>query len=286
MPRSAPVDGFAIAYEREGSGPPVVLLHGWPGDRHDYREVRERLGAGADVVVPDLRGFGESDKHARDPAGAYSAAAQARSVVGLLDELGLERPVVAGYDIGSRVAQALARAFPGRVRALVLSPPLPGAGDRVLSPEAQREFWYQAFHQLPLVEEILDGDRAAVRAYLLHFWSHWSGPRLAQSDAELDRLADRYGAPGAMSASVAWYRAGSGTVAMSLAESPPEPDDRIAAPTTVLWPELDPLFPPAWGDRVHEHFGNATLRALRGVGHFVPLEAPDDMASAIRAALA
>ena len=89
-----------------------------------------------------------------------------------------------------------------------------------------------------------------------------------------------------MAASVAWYRAGSGTVAMSLAESPPEPGDRIAVPTTVLWPELDPLFPPAWGDRVHEHFSRATLRELQGVGHFVPLEAPDDVATAIRAALA
>jgi pimeloyl-ACP methyl ester carboxylesterase len=82
-------------------------------------------------------------------------------VLGLLDELGLQAPVLAGYDIGSRIAQAVARAAPDRARALVLSPPLPGAGQRVLTADAQREFWYQPFHSLGLVEELVDGRPAA-----------------------------------------------------------------------------------------------------------------------------
>jgi pimeloyl-ACP methyl ester carboxylesterase len=251
----------------------------------DYRDVTPLL-SDCTVVVPDLRGFGESDKHPAPPAEAYSAAAQARSVVGLIEELGLPPAVVAGYDVGSRVAQAVAQGFPERVRALVVSPPLPGAGDRVLAPDAEREFWYQAFHQLSLVEDILDGRRDAVRAYLRHFWSHWSGPSLHPGDGDLDRLADLYSVPGAFTASIAWYRAGSGTVARSLAEVPPAPDERLAVPTTVLWPEHDPLFPPAWSDRLGEFFADATLTPLPGVGHFVPLEAPQDLAAAIRAALA
>jgi pimeloyl-ACP methyl ester carboxylesterase len=117
MERSRAVDGFRLAYERAGSGPPVVLLHGWPGDRTDHDAVVPLLAADHDVVVPDLRGFGESDKHPEPPAEAYSAAAQARSVVGLIDELGLERPLIAGYGIGSRIAQAIARDAPERVRA-------------------------------------------------------------------------------------------------------------------------------------------------------------------------
>ena len=88
MPRSAPVDGFGLAYDRRGAGDPVVLLHGWPGDRSDFDAVVPRLEPYAAVVVPDLRGFGASDKHQGSPADAYSAAAQARSVLGLLDELG------------------------------------------------------------------------------------------------------------------------------------------------------------------------------------------------------
>ena len=115
MPRSSPVAGFRLAYDRQGSGPPVVLLHGWPGDRADYRQVMALLSDSADVVVPDLRGFGESDKHPEPAARAYSAAAQARSVVGLIEELDLQAPVIGGYDVGSRIAQTIARRSPGSV---------------------------------------------------------------------------------------------------------------------------------------------------------------------------
>ena len=134
MPRSAPVDGFSLAYDRTGDGPPVVLLHGWPGGRGDYRLVEPLLADVADVVVPDLRGFGESDRHSVAPDEGYSADAQARSVTGLLDELGLGPVVLAGYDIGSRIAQTVARQSPERVRALVVTPPMPGAGRRLLEP--------------------------------------------------------------------------------------------------------------------------------------------------------
>ena len=281
MERSAPVDGFRLAYERSGSGSPVVLLHGWPGDHTDYDGVVPLLRDGFDVVVPDLRGFGESDTHALPPAEAYAAAAQARSVLGLIGELGLGAPVIAGYDIGSRIAQAIAAGAPGAVRALVLSPPLPGAGRRVLAPEAMREFWYQSFHQLPLVEQILDGSPRAVRAYVGHFWRHWSGPGFEPGDARLDHLAAVYGAPGAMAASVAWYRAGSGMVARSLAETAPA--ERIATPTTVLWQEHDPLFAREWADRLGEFFSDVELVELDGVGHFTPVEAPEAFAEAIRA---
>jgi pimeloyl-ACP methyl ester carboxylesterase len=285
MLRSLPVDGFRIVYDREGQGPPVVLLHGWPGGRADYREVTPRLSDSADLVVPDLRGFGESDKHAEDPASAYSAQAQARSILGLMDELGLQAPVIAGYDVGSRVAQTIARQSPESIRAMVVCPPLPGVGNRVLSAKAQREFWYQAFHQLALADEIVDGNPSAVRAYLGHFWSHWSGPAFEQTQADLDHLVDAYGAPGAFSASIGWYRAGSGTVATSIAETPPAPGDRIAVPTTVLWPEFDPLFPADWGDRLEDFFSDVTLKSLPGAGHFTPLEAPQAFAAAVRDAL-
>jgi len=282
MPRSAPVDGFRLAYERTGAGAPVVLLHGWPGDRRDHRELAPRLASHADVVVPDLRGFGDSDRHDRPPEEAYSPDAQAASVLGLMDELELGPPVVMGYDIGSRIAQALARRAPERLRALVLSPPVPGIGRRVLSPEAQREFWYQPFHRLALADALLDGRPDLVRAYLEHFWTHWSGPGWEPAPAELDRLAALYGAPGAFRASIAWYRAGGGAVARSLAESAPPPEDRLAVPTTVLWGEHEPLFPTAWADRLGEFFADVELRILPGIGHFSPLEAPDAVAAAIR----
>lgn len=282
MRRSAPVDGFSLAYERRGSGPPVVLLHGWPGDHGDWREVADRMEGEADVLVPDLRGFGASDKHPRDPAQAYSASAQAASVLALIEELDLGAVVLAGYDVGSRVAQQIARSRPEAVRGLVVAPPLPGVGDRVLSAHAQREFWYQQFHQLAMIEEIIDGRQSAVRAYLEHFWAHWSGAGFTPSATELDRLTGLYGAPGAFVASIGWYRAGAGTIANALAERPPATGERIAVPTTVLWPQHDPLFPPEWSDRLDEFFSAVSLHPLPGAGHFSPLEASDRFAQAIR----
>jgi pimeloyl-ACP methyl ester carboxylesterase len=285
MPRTQPVDGFSLAYDRSGTGPAVVLLHGWPGSRDDFRLVRPLLTEDADVVVPDLRGFGESDKHPVDPDEGYSGAAQARSITGLLDELDLGPVVLAGYDIGSRIAQAVAQASPERVRALVITPPAPGAGRRVLDPAAQTQFWYQHFHRLPLAAELLDGDPDAVRSYLRHFWTSWSGPSFTPSEDALDRLTAGYAQPGAFTSSIGWYRAGPGILARGLAERAPEPADRLRVPVHVLWPGHDPLFPPAWGDRLGEFFADVTLTPLPDAGHFVPVEAPEAFAAAIRSAL-
>ncbi len=269
-----------LAHDRSGTGPHVVALHGWPGDRQDFAAVAAAL-PDADVLRPDLLGFGDSPT----PAGAdYSAAAQVDRLIALMDELEIDRAVVTGYDVGSRVAQRIAVTYPERVVAVVVSPPLPGAGRRVLDPAAQREFWYQAFHQLDLAEELVDGDPTAVRAYLRHFWTHWSGPAFAPEDAHLDRLTAAYAEPGAFVASIGWYRAGSAMVAQSLAEEPPA--QRCAVPMTVLWPEHDPLFPRSWSDRVGEWYSAADVRPLPGVGHFAPVEAPDVWAAAVREHLA
>jgi pimeloyl-ACP methyl ester carboxylesterase len=281
--RGASVDGFQLAYERAGEGPPVVALHGWPGSRRDYREVVALLGGEVDLVVPDLRGFGGSDRH-DVTLEAYSAAGQAASVLGLIDELGLDRPVLVGYDVGSRIAQAIAAQRPQAIRALVLSPPLPGVGERVLTPDAQREFWYQPFHRLPLSAELIDGRRDAVATYLRHFWEHWSAAEWSPDPGELDALVDAYARPGAFVSSIAWYRAGAGTVAMALAEHVPAREERVAVPTAVVWPTDDPLFPVAWADRLDDFFADAELHVLNGVGHFVPLEAPGEVAAAIRSA--
>ena len=94
------------------------------------------------------------------------------------------------------------------------------------------------------------------------------------TEAHLDHLVSVYGPPGAFTASVQWYRSGSGTAAAATAEVSPSPQDRLATPTVVLWPEFDPLFPREWSDRVDEFFGQARLRYVDGVGHFAPLEYP------------
>jgi len=144
-----------------------------------------------------------------------------------------------------------------------------------------REFWYQRFHQLALIEELIDGKPDAVRANLAHFWEHWSGPHHVVDDAELSVVAAGYARPGAFRASIGWYRASAGMVASSLAEQAPAPQDRIGMPTTVLWPEHDPLFPRAWSDRLDDFFACATLVPVHGAGHFAPMEYPERFAEAV-----
>ena len=139
--------------------------------------------------------------------------------------------MLAGYDIGSRIAQAIARQSPERVRALVVTPPMPGAGQRLLDPGVLPEFWYQNFHRLDLSEPA-PGRRPGRRPHATceHFWTHWSGPSYTPADADLDRLADSYGRPGAFTSSIGWYRVGPGILVRGLAEQAPAPDGAARRP--------------------------------------------------------
>ena len=258
----------------------MVLLHGWPGLPADYDAVLAGL-PDVRVIVPDLRGMGAAFDGVV-PVEASTAQSHADRMLASLDDAGIGGGVViAGYDIGSRVAQLIAKTRPDRVRALVIAPPLPGIGRRILEPDAQREFWYQPFHQLELASALVDGRPDQVRSYLEHFWRHWSGPDFEPDAARLDHLTEAYAPAGAFTASIGWYRAGAGAIASSLAEQAPGSADRIATPTTVLWPEHDPLFPRAWSDRIDEFFAGATLIPVDGIGHFGPVEAPSVWADAV-----
>lgn len=283
MDSTSRVDGPQLAYDRTGEGVAAVLLHGWPGTRTEYGAVVEWLPM-FDVVMPDLLGFGASLPPPGDSFDRYGVDAQARAVIGLIEELQLDRPVIGGHDIGSRIAVAVSRQRPDLVRALVLTPPLPGMGDRILSPAAQQEFWYLSFNQLSLASELIDGRPAAVRAFLRHFWTHWAGPGFRLPDDQFERLVATYAAPGVFSASLGWYRASAGALERVVAERPPLTTDRIAVPTSVLWPDHDPLFPYAWSDRLDQYFAELRIRRLAGVGHFVPLECPREFAAAVAAA--
>jgi pimeloyl-ACP methyl ester carboxylesterase len=247
----------------------VVLLHGWPGTSRDFRLVRETLQDRLPVHAPDLAGFGAAFAGPVEPAEA-TADAHAARVLAALDAAGHERVVLGGYDIGSRVAQAIARLAPERVTGMVVTPYFAALARYTTDPAAQRHYWYQHLHRLPLADELIDGDRAAVAAYLTHFWSTWSGnPALAE---DLDETIDAYARPGAFTASIAWYRANLGYSADT---------EVLRQPAIVLWGDADPLFPAAWSDATADSFADAQVRILEGVGHFVPLEAPAAFAAAL-----
>ncbi|NMH91784.1 alpha/beta hydrolase [Pseudonocardia bannensis] len=277
--------GHRVHYTRGGSGPPVVCLHGWPGFWFDYRRLRPLLEEDADVIAIDLRGFGASDRpnlHVRE----YGRDAQAAVVRGVLDDLGIAAAVLVGYDIGSAVAIQVARDVPERVTGLVLGNPMhPGAGRLALSPDHRGEFWYQDFHRLSLADELIDGEPAAIEAYLRYFYDHWGHRHASFGPDHMAALVRTYAEPGAFSASLNWYRSGSSTVfaAMAARSAPPQPG--VAVPAAVLWGAADPIFPLPFAEGLDETLPGHTMTVLDDVGHFVPLEAPREMAVAVRSML-
>ena len=207
----------------------------------------------------------------------------AADVLALLDHLEAERCIIVGHDIGAVVAQAVARQRPGRVSVLVLgNPSYPGVGGRRYEASAQSEMWYQHLHVLPWSHRLISHDRATVELYLSHFYDHWAGRKESVRPEEFRAIVETFARPGAIKASLGWYRARDAERARrgsTYADTPA----KIMCPTVVLWGELDPVFPPEWSDRLREFFPNLVgLRRLSGVGHFVPFEAPEEMLKAIR----
>ena len=108
------VNGINIAYERRGRGEPLVLIHGYPLDGTTWNEIASLLENDFDLIIPDLRGMGQSDAVDK----TYTVADLASDVAGLLDHLKVQKAFIAGHSMGGYVALAFARAYPNRVRGL------------------------------------------------------------------------------------------------------------------------------------------------------------------------
>lgn len=110
------VNGIKLAYERRGQGTPLVLLHGFPLDHHLWDEVVPLLEDTFDMVIPDLRGFGESTT----VESSYTMDDYAADIAGLLDRLGIQKAAIVGHSMGGYVVLAFARLYPERVSGLGL----------------------------------------------------------------------------------------------------------------------------------------------------------------------
>jgi pimeloyl-ACP methyl ester carboxylesterase len=136
-----------------GSGPVLVLLHGWPQTSRAWARVMPALARTHTVVAPDLRGTGDSDR----PAEGYAKTNQADDIRGVLDALNLAGPVaVAGHDIGSMIALAWAASHPEDISHLVLiDAPLPGFGLEEAMNVAEGGMWHFGFFMTPHIPEML-----------------------------------------------------------------------------------------------------------------------------------
>ena len=110
------VNGIELAYERRGKGTPLVLLHGYPLDHHTWDFVAPSLGGTFDLIMPDLRGFGQSST----VDSQYTLDDFASDIAGLLDTLGMQKAAVAGHSMGGYVALAFAKLHPDRISGLGL----------------------------------------------------------------------------------------------------------------------------------------------------------------------
>ncbi|WP_413809729.1 alpha/beta fold hydrolase [Streptomyces sp. OE57] len=146
-------NGTTLSVAVGGSGPVLVLLHGWPQTSRAWARVMPALAATHTVVVPDLRGTGASDR----PEDGYTKVNQARDMRGTLTALGLSGPVsVAGHDIGSMVALGWAAAHPEDVSHLILVDSiLPGLGLEEAMNVAEGGMWHFGFFMTPHVPEML-----------------------------------------------------------------------------------------------------------------------------------
>ncbi len=168
-------NGIRIHYWREGRGPPLLLLHGWPEFCRTWRKCIPTLAAEFDVIAPDLRGFGDTEKPSHGPSADAGAEVHAADVLALMDGLGLERVGIVSHDVGAYAAQSIAHEHPDRLHGLFFfNCPYAGIGARWAAPEHLKEIWYQSFHQQPWAAALVGSSREACRLYIGHFLRHWA----------------------------------------------------------------------------------------------------------------
>ena len=273
--RHVDVDGIAINCAIAGSGPPLLLLHGYPQNHLMWRQVAPALARDHTVVAADLRGYGDSAKPVPDAEGrVYSKRLMASDQVGLMRELGFARFALAGHDRGARVAHRLALDHPEAVERLAVLDIVP---TRHVFHHVSREMGLAYYHWFFLAapngipEQMIGADPA--------FWlNSLIGPLLGTgASIEPDVLADYircFSDPGTIAGSCADYRAAASTDLADDDESFAA-GQRIGCPVLVLWGTqgfvgrgYQPLA--VWQEYAADVHGTALP-----TGHFPPEEAPD-----------
>jgi len=294
--RSVGVNGVEI-FVRVPHSPPdarpaLLLLHGFPQSHVMWHRVAQQLARDFYLVLPDLRGYGDSAK----PAGLadhsnYSKRTMAQDMVALMDALGLPQFHLCGHDRGARVAHRLAVDHPQRVRKLALIDIAPtldmyeGAGMSAPYMEFARAYyhWFHLIQPVPLPETMIGGN---ARAYLHAKLGGWGASGLGyiepQALAEYERC---FCSAPAIHGACEDYRASAGIDLDHDRESRAR-GARIACDTLVLWGErgvvhrlFEPL--PLWQAQCAATVIGHGLPA----GHFIPEELPQETAAALRSFL-
>lgn len=283
-----PVLEIACLEEGPADGPPVLLLHGWPSDVHDYDDVIGPLAAaGHRVLVPWLRGFGGT--RFRDPATPRSGqqAALGADVRDLMDALAIPRAILVGYDWGGRAACVAAALWPERVSGLVA---ITGYGIQDIaaaaspaSAEQEHRYWYQWYFHTDRGIAGLTRNRAEITRLLWRLWS----PNWRFDDATLAATVASFDNPDFVAVTIQSYRHrygnAAGDPAYDALEAALAKQPSIAAPTIVLHGEADGVGAPAGSMPRDRLFTRLIARHnLPDAGHFLSRENPMDVVRAVR----
>jgi pimeloyl-ACP methyl ester carboxylesterase len=192
-------EGADIFVRSGGSGPVVVLLHGYAENSDSWAPLAADLMKDHIVVVPDLRGIGRSSK----PATGYDKKTQAKDIRAVVTGLGYDRTSVVAHDIGNMVAYAYAATYPDKVvRLVVMDAPIPGIGpwSEILQNPG---VWHFNFHG-PDAERLVKGRE---RIYLDRIWNDFTGDPRKPDEATRKFFAATYAQPGGMRAGFAQFAA-------------------------------------------------------------------------------
>ncbi len=195
----ADVNGVRLHYFIGGKGNPVVLLHGYAETSHMWLPIMPLLATNHRVIVPDLRGAGDSSK----PESGYDKKNMAVDIHDLATSLGFNRVSIVGHDIGLMVAYAHAAQFPEATERVVLMDAfLPGVGDWK-DVWLMRDLWHFHFYgEVPLA--LVKGRE---RIYFEHFWNDFAAdPKHSVSEADRRIYAKAYAQPGGMRAGFEYFR--------------------------------------------------------------------------------
>jgi pimeloyl-ACP methyl ester carboxylesterase len=245
-----------------GTGPAVVLLHGF-GDTGDmWGPLAAQLSRTRTVIVPDLRGMGRSSK----PPAGYDKRSQAADVRAVVTTLGQDNAAVVGHDIGTMVAYAYASRYPDKVdKLVVMDAPVPGIApwdQIILSPQ----LWHFNFGG-PHAERLVAGRE---RIYLDRFWDEFAGDPSRIDEATRAYYTRQYAQPGAMRAAFAQFN----TIAANDVA-----DNRVSSRTKLTMPVLAiggaKSFGPTMGVVMRNAATNVQEAVVPAAGHWLMEENPD-----------
>lgn len=248
-----------MAYEDVGSGPPIILLHGYPFNRSMWREQVDSLSANYRVVIPDLRGHGETSATQEEPA---TMEEMAQDVAALLDELEIKRVVLGGLSMGGYVTLAFYRRFSLRVRALILA----DTRSQADTPEAQRNREEQA-------EKILEqGMSSIVDDFLKKVLTPTT---LSEKPEIVERVRKMV---------VTTKPLGAAAALRGMAVRPDQTDflPEIIAPTLIIVGSEDQLTPPVDAEMMRSKIGGSRLEIIEGASHLSNLERPAEFNRALK----